>query len=277
MGMSEAGTGQDGRAGMLSVVIPIGGVDQWLDESVASVLSDEQLDLELIAVFNNGADVPENWRFLEDPRVRVIHTSESLGPAGAGQRGIDAARGEFLVCLDADDVMLPERMQSQLEWMRRHPETVLVSSQVDWINEVGERVGAFELPTGPDVRAALLKLNVAPHSSWMVRLSAVRQVGGYDTSMRQMEDYDLLLRLSLLGPVAVLPETLTHYRLHDDQMSRAVRPNGDYVRTIRSGRRRLGEELGMSRARVARSGLWWEVQQWLMFWGRKVRLILRQR
>ena len=255
----------------MSVVIPVGGVDRWLDEAVASVLGDGRPDLEVIAVFNNGAEVPKGWRFLEDSRLRIIYTPDSLGPAGAGQRGIDAAVGEFLVCLDADDVALPGRLDRQLAWLREHPETVLVSSQVDWIGPEGEPVGAFELPSGGDVREELVRLNVAPHSSWMARLSAVREAGGYNIGMRQMEDYDLLLRLGVLGPIAVLPETLTGYRLHPEQMSRAVRPNGGYVREIARGRAALGRAIGMSRTRVLRSRIWWESQQWIMFVGRRVR------
>ena len=257
--------------GLLSVVIPIGGVDRWLDEAVASALASQGVELELIAVFNNGADVPHEWRFLADPRVRVIHDPAPLGPGGAGQRGIDAARGEFLVCLDADDRMLPNRLALQLAWFEAHPETVLVSSQVAWIDGEGQPAGRFDLPSGDDVRERLISLNVAPHSAWMARLSAVREVGGYDPSMHQMEDYDLLLRLGVIGPIAVLPETLTEYRLHPEQMSRAVRPNGHYVGTIAERRRALGAALGMPRWRVLRSRAWWEAQQWLMYLGRKIR------
>ena len=261
---------------LLSVVIPIGGVDEWLDIAVASALDQEGLaevgaELEVIAVFNNGAAPPQNWKFKDDPRVRVLHDPRPLGPGGAGQAGINAARGQFLVCLDADDRMLPERLRLQLEWLRLHPETTLVSSQVDWIDGAGEVVGAFALPAADDVRAQLIGLNVCPHSAWMARMDAVRQIGGYNLSMNQMEDYDLLLRVGALGPIAVLPQTLTEYRLHSEQMSRTVRPNGHYVRTIGVHRRALGAAIGMSRWRVMLAGRWWELQQWLMFIGRKVR------
>lgn len=255
----------------MSVVIPVGRVDRWLDEAVASVLAEEAVDLEVIAVFNNGAEVPDGWPFLADERLRVISTPDSLGPAGAGQRGIDAARGTYVACLDSDDLALPGRLGTQLDWLERNPDAVLVSSQVDWIDEEGERVGAFDLPTGGDVRMHLLKLNVAPHSSWMMRLAAAREVGGYNLDMRQMEDYDLLLRLGRLGPIAVLPDTLTAYRLHSDQMSRAVRPNGDYVREIARGRSALGRAIGANPMRVFLDRCWWESQQWLMFFGRRLR------
>lgn len=257
--------------GLLSVVIPIGRVDRWLDQAVESVLANSGADFEIVAVFNNGAKVPQDWPYLGDPRVRVLFDPAPLGPGGAGQAGIDMSRGEYFVRLDADDVMRPDRLRLQLDWLQRHPETVLVSSQVGWIDGEGQSTGHFKLPSGPDVRPQLMRLNVAPHSSWMARMSAVHEAGGYDLAMTQMEDYDLLMRLAVLGPIAVLPETLTDYRLHAAQMSRAVKPNGRYVRTIAKRRRLLGEAIGQTRARVLRSQIWWEAQQWIMYFGRKVR------
>lgn len=271
MAVTEPRVFQDSSGPAISVVIPVGRVDRWLDEAVESVLAEDAIDFELIAVFNNGAEVPVGWRFLDDPRLNVIFTPKSLGPAGAGQLGIESARGRYLACLDSDDLALPMRLRSQHDWMEAHPEAVLVSSQVDWIDEEGRRVGAFDLPTGADVREELLRLNVAPHSSWMVRLSSVREVGGYDLAMSQMEDYDLLLRLGALGPIAVLGETLTAYRLHGKQMSRVVRPNGDYIHRIASSRSALGRAIGVGRLRIARARCWWETQQWVMFFGRRIR------
>lgn len=259
------------RTGMLSIVIPVGRVDRWLDTAVASVLGDDTLELEVIAVFNNGARVPAEWSFATDPRVRVLYTEDSLGPAGAGQWGIDVASGEFLVCLDADDIAYPGRLRKQREWMEQHPETVLVSSLVDWIDAEGDRVGSFSLPHGADIRSELVKLNVAPHSAWMARLDAVRAVGGYKIHMKQMEGYDLLLRIGLIGPIATIGEVLTGYRLHAEQMSRAVRPNGEYVAEIARGRRDLARAMGVGRVRTLAARVWWEAQQWMMFVGRKIR------
>lgn len=256
---------------LVSVVIPVGRVDEWLDIAVASALAQADVDMEVIAVFNNGAEVPADWPPLSDSRVRVLYDQKSLGPAGAGQWGIDEARGEFIACLDADDVMCTDRLRTQLAWLQSHPEAVLVSSCVEWIDETGRVTGQFELPAQNDVREQLIKLNVAPHSAWMMRASAVRTLGGYDLSMNEMEDYELLLRLGTLGSIAVLPATLTQYRLHPQQVSRKFRPSGHCIGMIARRRKALGRALGMSPTRVASARLWWEWQQWLMYLGRKVK------
>lgn len=269
--MSARADTTDSVTGLLSVVIPVGAVDEWLTESVESALAQTGVDLEVVAVFNNGAEVPEDWSPLNDPRVRVLYFPEPLGSGGAGQAGIDAARGEFFVRLDADDRMKPGRLKAQFDWLQEHPETVLVSSQVDWIDGVGQVTGSFKLPSGEDIRMSLLSLNVCPHSSWMGRMSTVRDVGGYDLNQHQMDDYDLLMRLGARGKVAILPKTLTEYRLHSGQMSRAVKPWGSYIRVITKRRRALGRAIGASGLQVAKARFWWETQQWMMYIGRKLR------
>lgn len=258
------------------MVIPIGSVNAWLDLAIDSVLRQKSLTdlrakIEIIAVFNNGAKPPENWKYAHDPRFHIIFTPKRLGPAGAGQMGIEASQGDFLVCLDSDDLMKPERLRIQLQWLRAHPKAVLVSSQTVWVDEAGKEVGKFNLPSGDDVRRELLRLNVCPHSTWMVRMSKVREIGGYDLSMNQMEDYDFLLRIGKLGPIGVLPQTLTAYRLHPQQLSRAVRPNGHYIKSIAHQRRLLAESIGASPWRVCLNKFFWEYQQWLMYFGRKLK------
>lgn len=99
----------------------------------------------------------------------------------------------------------------------------------------------------------------------------VRQVGGYDPLQTQMDDYDLLLRLAVRGEVAILPSTLTDYRLHGAQMSRAVKPWGRYIRVIRDRHRDLGAAIKIQATAARIRSLWWEAQQWIMFLGRKLR------
>lgn len=264
---------------VLSVVIPIGEMNQWVDIAVESALSQTGLEelgaeLEVVTIFNNGALMPTNWKFASDKRVRVIEIAESLGVGGAGQTGIDAARGSFVFRLDADDVMRHDRLALQVQCLRRSPDTVLVGSRVECIDTEGVTVGAFNLPTGDDIRVALLSENVCPHSSWGVRKSALVTVGGYDSSMNQMEDYDLLLRLAKLGPIAILPEALAKYRLHPHQVSRMARPNGHYIATIAKRRKALGQVLGAPDWQIWKARVAWEAEQWLMFIGRKLRTML---
>lgn len=78
----------------------------------------------------------------------------------------------------------------------------------------------------------------------MFRRDVHDRIGGYDVSLRQMEDYLFLLQLSQHGPVAVLPDFLVKYRVHSSQASRGAKPYGSHIRLVMQERRALSRKLG---------------------------------
>jgi hypothetical protein len=154
-----------------------------------------------------------------------------------------AARGEFVARLDADDVAKPGRLVQQATYLREHPDTVAVTSQTDLIDGDGAVTGKMPFPAGADVRSRLLLQNVVVQSAVMFRLGDYQQVGGYEP-LRQMEDYLLWLRLAQRGKIAVLPQTLAQYRVHEGQLSRGAKPYGIHISKVLTERRKLREKLG---------------------------------
>lgn len=258
------------QKGLVSVVIPSTRVDPWLDECISSVLAGTYPSIEVVVVLN-GAQPDALPRDHEDPRVRLVRIPERLGLGGSGELGLRLASGEYYARIDADDRMHPDRLLRQVEVLSENPDVALVSSRVGWIDGDGNPVGRFDYPVGDDVRAALCRQNVVPHSSVMMRTTQAREAGGYDPALSQMEDYDFLLRLALRGRVVVLDEELVQYRIHAGQVSRAVRPTGAYVSVVLRRRRDLARALGLSSWQQTRNDVWWLTQQWGMFLYRRVR------
>lgn len=98
----------DDRAPLFSVIIPTHDRQRMLDEAVASVSAQGCADWELIIVDDASptpATVPD------DPRIRVLRHERSLGPTGARNRGMQAARGRYLAFLDDDDAWTPQRLE----------------------------------------------------------------------------------------------------------------------------------------------------------------------
>lgn len=244
----------------VSVIIPAHRDDAWLEAAVMSVLEQQGAEFEVIVVSNGVAEAP-TAPWVKNARVRVIHTAEKLGPTRAMIRGIEASEAPFIARLDADDLMLPGRLASQLGYLATHPDTPLVGTAVERISSEGEPLGTFPFPTGPDVRKALTFENVVPHSSVLMRRSALDVVGGYDARLDQMEDYDLILRLGASGPIAVLPEVGTQYRLHETQTSQSAGHSGLPIDKVIAGRTALAHAIGMSRFAIgARNTIWRAVQ-----------------
>lgn len=139
----------------VSVVMPVYNKAPFLKEAIDSVLNGTFTDLELIAVDDRSTDNSlELLHALKDPRVRVIALEANLGPAGAAQRGMDAACGEYIVRMDADDIMFPDRITRQVAYMDAHPDVGASGGQVVLF---GEEDSTWKVPlTDAECKAQLL-------------------------------------------------------------------------------------------------------------------------
>ena len=248
------------------MVIPTVRVDGWLDQAVKSVLSSVDVDVDLLVVHDGIApDLGREW--MSDDRVRVIHQPVRLGQAEAMRLGMEQARHDLVARLDADDISLPGRLAQQSAYLDGHPDTVAVGSKIARISPAGEPLGEIHAKGGEDIRNRLLLENVVPHSSLMFRRRVGTDVGGYDGSLGQMEDYDFILRLAEVGPIALLDEVHALYRVHPAQTSRGAAPTGEHMRRIRAGRRRLRIAIGAPAVPSILKHLAWVAVQHLRYWG----------
>lgn len=103
-------------AGTISVIIPVYKVEEYLDESVASVLAQTYRDLEIILVDDGSPDrcpfMCDEWAS-KDSRIKVIH-KENGGLSDARNAGIDIATGEYIAFVDSDDWIMPEMYEHMM-------------------------------------------------------------------------------------------------------------------------------------------------------------------
>ncbi len=208
----------------VSVVMSVYNGDRYLRSSIESVLAQEGVSFEFIAVDDGSTDdSPRILAELEarDPRLRVIK-QENTGLTQALIRGCAEARGEFIARHDADDVSLPGRLARQVARLRRSTEVVFVSC---WAQAIGpEDEILLEPRPPPDVAQAtrlLLRGGQGPcaHGTVMMRTEAYQAVGGYRWQFYYGQDSDLWLRLGERGGFAFVPETLYHYRVTPSSIS----------------------------------------------------------
>jgi teichuronic acid biosynthesis glycosyltransferase TuaG len=109
------------KPGLVSVVMPAHNSQDSLRESVQSVLAQTYQDWELIIVDDASRDgtLTQGRRFAsDDPRIRVLPLEQNVGVAEARNRGITAAQGQYLAFLDSDDLWLPNKLETQIGFMR---------------------------------------------------------------------------------------------------------------------------------------------------------------
>lgn len=194
----------------VSIIIPCFNAGDQLIEAVQSALAQTCPGLDVVVVNDGSTDARtlEVLAGLTDPRVRVIHQANA-GPAAARNRAVEAATGEFILPLDADDKFEPTYAAKALAVMQQRPDVGIVYCDA---MKFGAATGIWQLPAY-SVREMVID-NVIFCSS-LFRKADWAAVGGYNEKLRHgMEDYAFWLKLIALGrDVVKLQEPLFFYRI----------------------------------------------------------------
>lgn len=244
----------------ISVILPTNRVNGHFYQALDSLTDQDCEDLEIIVVFD-GISPPSNL-VVAFPMVREVTLAEPSGTPRALNAGLQASTAEFVGRLDADDIALPSRFRKQVAFMRRHPDVVGLGTAHDIISSDGHHLSSVSATAG-DVRGLLLRRNPFVHSSMLYRAEAVKSAGGYNARCTRMQDYELHLRLAQEGPMCILQETLTQYRVHDEQNSRNSPVFSYSTREILRQRFALRRTLGGSRLALAVHSAAWVAWQGL--------------
>jgi len=202
----------------VSVILPFRNAEAYLAEAVESILAQDFVDFELLAIDDGSQDTSVG--IIEaiarrDPRVRLLRAGGGGLPA-ALNAGIREARGRFIARMDGDDVALPQRFGLQVAALERNPRLLVVGSAVEQIDRAGRLIDVAWFPSAPETIRVVLSSGrcCLCHPATMIRRDALLEVGGYRTSVPLTEDFDLWLRLSRMGDLANLDHRLLRYRLH---------------------------------------------------------------
>ena len=198
----------------ISVVMAVYNGAPYLEAAINSILQQTYANFEFIIVNDASTDnTSEILKKYDDCRLRVLTNPENLGLTKSLNRGINAARGQYIARMDADDLSLPHRLEKQLEFLENHPEYALVGSSYYQIDETGSIKSLIQVLTDHcELRTGLWQQNWFGHGTVMMRQAAVVQAGGYDEKFTYAQDYDLWLRLADNHRLANLAEPLYCWR-----------------------------------------------------------------
>ncbi len=186
-----------------------------LPQALASAQA-QRWPCELLVVDDGSTD--DTPAILEaSPGVRVIR-QDNMGKPAALQAGLEAARGEAVLLLDDDDLLLPGALHLLGRALLDNPElAVVMADSIVFDGDNGEPRDYLPCSRLPGAMAHLHTLQQVPAlvSAALVRMSAQRAAGPYEPEMVRGEDMDMFLRLARQGPFEGLPLPVFLYRSHD--------------------------------------------------------------
>ena len=185
----------------ISVLLPVRNGASTLGRAMESVLAQSLDDFELIVIDDHSTDATAHVAasFSSDRRV-VVREAVGEGLVDALNQGLEECAARFAARLDADDWMMPNRLQVQTAMLENDVELSLVASPVIAYDGDGMLIGTrSSFVTDAAMKLILLRETGFAHSSVAYRVSDVTRLGGYLSSAFPAEDYELWTRLALRG------------------------------------------------------------------------------
>ena len=208
----------------VSVIIPSYNYANFLPEAVESIFNQTFQDFEVIVVDDGSTDNTQEvvQTFADRERFHYIYL-DNQGLAATRNTGLRAAKGEFIAFLDADDIILPNKLDVQVNWLRNNPDYGLVGSGYYYMDEHGVPIEVQR----PWLRSPYLNIKdllfdcpFIVHAI-LVKKEWVDKVGGFDSQLRRVEDWDLWIRMAYAGcKMGWVEEIVCAYRMFPGQMTR---------------------------------------------------------
>lgn len=172
---------------MVTIGLPVYNAERWIVETIESILAQTLIDWELVVTDDGSTDqsVEKVKSYLSDKRITLVCDGEHQGISARINQQVAMARGEFFARMDADDVMMPERLALQVKYLQEHPEVdVCGTGAGEW---------TFIHPT------------VMGRTEWF-------RNHPYRSECDGCEDWDLWLRTKKCSAFGYLDDPLIYYR-----------------------------------------------------------------
>lgn len=215
----------------VSVLMTLYNKGPFVADAIRSVLASTYSDLEILVVDDASTDGgADTVRAIDDRRIRLLTSERNTGRPAAANRGYDAAHGEFIAILDADDIMLPTRIERQVAFLDAHPEIGAVGSS---LRAFGDKDEMWHWPADDrTARGKMLFGDPACYGTVLVRRAIIEQHAlRCDESWRHPGmDFLFLLTWAPHLRFANIQEPLTLYRVGAQNMRHGRDPLADKAR-----------------------------------------------
>lgn len=211
---------------LVSVVIPCYNHEDFVQASIQSVINQTYENIELIIIDDGSKDgsiakIEEMTKLCEQRFVNFEFRSRpNKGLSATLNEAIEWCQGEYYSGIASDDVILSHKLKVQVEFLNSHHNVLAVFGGVQHIDE-NDKIIATSLSKSRyyDFKRIIMHKFDLPAVTQLIRLQALKETGGYDSSII-LEDWYMWLKLTKHGSIYYMSEIFALYRQHDNNISK---------------------------------------------------------
>jgi glycosyltransferase involved in cell wall biosynthesis len=208
---------------LISVIIPTYNRENFIKETIDSVLNQTYKNIEILIVDDGSTDnTREIIESINDPRIIYIY-QDNTGASASRNTGIKNAKGEYVAFLDSDDSWLPDKLEKQIKFIQNNPQIDICGGWILQFDEKSNKI--WKLYSEPsDIKAYNLFNNPLFQTTVLLKKEVLYEYNVfYNPEYKSSNDYDFFSRLLEFAEPYNIPEILAKYRTHYNQLSTKTR------------------------------------------------------
>jgi glycosyltransferase involved in cell wall biosynthesis len=201
----------------ISILMPVYNTEAFIRETIDSILNQTFPDFELLAMDDGSTDrSAEIIRSYSDPRIRYVSCSHNF--IATLNKGIETAQGRYIARMDADDIMTPERLQTQFDYMESNPHIAACGA---YMQTFGYDSGTITAPIEHEdiIQQMLIGDPIANPTGFIRKDVLIEHNIRYQEGYSFADDYKFWTEIAKVGKLSNIPKILVKYRKHNQQVT----------------------------------------------------------
>lgn len=183
---------------LISIIIPAYNVEDYIEECIHSAFAQTHKPIEVICIDNNSTD--NTWQKLKQLQETypslLIEKELKPGAPAARNKGLVLSKGEWIQFLDADDLLLPEKIEHQIKHITSGISFIAAAS----FAQAGDIRHEIKVNINNSIWENLAKVNLGNTCSNLFSRKYITEVNGWDESLKSSQEYDLMFRMLKTNP-----------------------------------------------------------------------------
>ena len=205
----------------VSIIIPVYNGANFLAQAIDSVLRQTYQNIEIIVVNDGSKDYGATERIAQSYGRKIRYFSKSNGGVSSALNfGIKKMTGDYFSWLSHDDIYLPGRVQTQIDFLKNQPPNTILYSDFEFIDSDNRHLATINIvpPRDDQFVYTLIMRRFLHGCTVMIPKEAFQKTGEFNENLKNCQDYEMWLRMSKQGFIFHhLNQVLVQGRIHPNQ------------------------------------------------------------